>query len=269
MKKKFFKYNSHSTLFWLSMILLICIYIIIHDCEIPIIHFDTAIDKYIELIFLKSSTDGTFYNIAISYVAAYIFYIIQVYIPAITDNHHGINLLKNDITKTINNIQLLLLIIHEMTDIKNNELYLKDTMNDFYIIETSKNQILKINFLNTYTSLKELIHNKKEHLLTNPALNYLDNNLCELLYSLPIEDLFVISDNIYKQKKRNINTKIINNESISNTTFIISQLKQRYGFSFETYYITNDINLQTTYVAGALPLINCTQNELEIKIKLD
>ena len=68
-----------------------------------------------------------------------------------------------------------------------------------------------VNRVNEFYKDGKISKTKKEHLLTNPALNYLDNNLCELLYSLPIEDLFVISDNIYKQKKRNINTKIINN----------------------------------------------------------
>ena len=100
-------------------------------------------------------------------------------------------------------------------------------------------------------------------------LNYLDDNLSELLCTLPLEDLFILSDNIYNQMQKKTNTKIVDNSSLLKIESIISELEQRYGFSFEIYDITDDLNHISRYIAYSVSMTEYTKNELQIKVRLD
>ena len=74
--KIFFDYKR--TLFFLSLILLLSIYFIVKGSSWPLL-FDNEICR--TLFYMSEESDHTLYNIGISYLAAYIFYIIQVFIP--------------------------------------------------------------------------------------------------------------------------------------------------------------------------------------------
>ena len=74
--KIFFDYKR--TLFFLSLILLLSIYFIVKGSSWPLL-FDNEICRI--LFYMSEESDHTLYNIGISYLAAYIFYIIQVFIP--------------------------------------------------------------------------------------------------------------------------------------------------------------------------------------------
>ena len=74
--KIFFDYKR--TLFFLSLILLLSIYFIVKGSSWSLL-FDNEICR--TLFYMSEESDHTLYNIGISYLAAYIFYIIQVFIP--------------------------------------------------------------------------------------------------------------------------------------------------------------------------------------------
>ena len=76
MDRILFDYNK--TLCLLSAILLVAIYFVIKGSTWPLL-FDNIL--FSALFYTPSDGDHTLYNIAISYVAAYIFYIIQVFMP--------------------------------------------------------------------------------------------------------------------------------------------------------------------------------------------
>lgn len=74
--KVFFFYNR--ILIVLSVFCVISLYLIIKGTSWPLI-IDNKIMKL--LFYTDTNADHTLYNIAISYVAAYVFYLIQVYYP--------------------------------------------------------------------------------------------------------------------------------------------------------------------------------------------
>lgn len=219
------------------------------------------------MIFINSQTDNTFYNIAISYIAAYIFYLIQIYIPTIENNKHSISILRKYIEKNVNSINLLLLLISELTDNCNGELYPNNTM-ELYILEKEQSQILKITFSKTYHDLKSSIQSINELILSNHAFSNLDNNIIELFSSLPIDDLFAISDNLFNQKSNIKKTNIKLNGAIDKIQFIISQLSQRYGFVFENYTSVTDDELKREYDIYSQHAWKYTYKELEVKVQL-
>lgn len=75
-RKVFFGYNE--ILVKLSVLLIVALYFVIRGSSWPLISDNNVIYK---LFYTDSDGDHTLYNIAISYVAAYIFYLIQVYYP--------------------------------------------------------------------------------------------------------------------------------------------------------------------------------------------
>ena len=268
MKRCHFKYKRNEILFWLTIVLIVCIYIIIRDCSFSIIIFHNFIDKYMEMLFIKSYDDSTFYNISISYVAAYIFYIIQIYIPSIINHNHSYALIKMNIEKYINTIKILVLIADEYGNSQKNCINIAENSNIFYIIEESTNEIFKITFLDTYMRLKERIESQQSELLSNPLFNYLDNNLSEFLYILPIKALFIICDNIYEQICRSTNANIIDNGASFEVKMFVNVLQERYGFLFETYRVTDNINQQSEYVRYLTAMSKYTNDELAIKVRL-
>lgn len=268
MKKKLFKYKRNRILFELTIILLLSVIFIIKENSMPLIRTNSFWDKYIEYIFTKSSNDSTLYNISISYIAAYIFYLIQIYLPSVSEHTHGNILLKQNIEKYINYIKILILSINELLEYNKNQLNIRNQINEIYIIEKSKKMIFKFTYLRSYEKIKTQIIKFNNDIFTNPALNYLDKNVSELLCSLPITELFTLSDNIYQQKNHLINTKIIDNEAIKKMNSIIDELQKRYGFHFETYSITDDLRQQEQYVSQSIYMAQYTENELEIKVKL-
>lgn len=225
-------------------------------------------DRYIEFFFLSLYADSTFYNIGISYVAAYIFYIIQIYIPSVINHNHGLFITKRHIENYINDIQKLILVVDALKIQKKDWNAIEEEDCSFFIINESTNEIFKITFLKTYLRLKKQIIAELNELQTNPLLNYLDSNLSELLYMLPIKEFLVMSDNIYEQMHRLINVDIIDNKASLTIQTTINELQNRYGFSFESFSVTNDINLQSQYVRLSPSMAKYTNDELKIKVKL-
>lgn len=75
-RRVFFGYNE--ILVKLSVLLIVALYFVIRGSSWPLISNNNVIYK---LFYTDPDGDHTLYNIAISYVAAYIFYLIQVYYP--------------------------------------------------------------------------------------------------------------------------------------------------------------------------------------------
>lgn len=75
-RRVFFGYNE--ILVKLAVLLIVALYFVIRGSSCPLISNNNVIYK---LFYTDPDGDHTLYNIAISYVAAYIFYLIQVYYP--------------------------------------------------------------------------------------------------------------------------------------------------------------------------------------------
>ena len=240
MRKYFFKYEIDKILWSLSGILIISIYIIICDCELPLVEIHPEVDIYLEYIFVHKHKDKTFYNIAISYLSAYIFFVLQVYIPSKLNHKKSLMLLREEIEKYMEYVKLLLLMLSEVTILDDNEVRINRKKSKIYIIEETKNQIFCITFKKSVKKMLDLIQERQNRILTSPMLNSLDKRMCELLCSIPLQDLVFLSNNIYEQLQ---NTKIVPIKSgscIRQARDSIHYLEKEYGFILEQYGATED-----------------------------
>lgn len=268
MLKKFLKYERQRVLFCLTIILILAIYVIICDCDLPIVNIHPEIDDYLEKIFVHEHEDKTLYNIAISYVAAYIFYIVQVYVPMVQNNKKGMILLKNEIEKYINNINLLLIILKNIVEQKENEIIIKDKNARLFIVEENSNQIIRITVTISLETLIESIKEQEVSIMTSPAFSYLDNSICEKLNELPIKKMMTLSRNILNQLNSTKTVPIKEGIMVDEIREIIKELQKKYGFEFETYKTTDSEALIGEYYAYSIMMTTYTNNELEMKVRL-
>lgn len=113
------KYQRRDILLVLSIILAIQIFIIIRYSQwslMPIFN-----NKLVKNLFLPKGEDRTLYNIAISYIAAYIFYIIQVYIPSYMDHFKNIDNYRKIVKDEVNILQEILFLESASKGFKENE----------------------------------------------------------------------------------------------------------------------------------------------------
>lgn len=266
-KKIIFKYEMQKILFALSVIFVISVFIIIVDCDLPIVKIHPSIDPWIEKIFISKHEDNTFYNIAISYVAAYIFFILQVYIPANANHKKGMGLLKEEIEVYLNHILMLLTILSEITVYTNGKIAI-EPKEKIYIVENKKCQIRCITFEKTFRQLIEIIEEKHSKLFSNPLIGWLDRTLCESLCAIQIKNIISLSLNIYMQVQSEKKVPIIGENVIENGRKVINDIQRKYKFEIEDYIATNDNIKISEYCTGAVNIAMHTSNELEITVRL-
>lgn len=93
------RYQRWDILIMLSAILLVQILVIIRFCDYPLWGIlENALGRF---LLVPKGSDRTLYNIAISYVAAYIFYLLQVHIPMYITHRNNLDVYRKAIGQEI------------------------------------------------------------------------------------------------------------------------------------------------------------------------
>lgn len=108
LKKLHTRFQRWDILIILSIILFFQVLVIIYFSEWKI--WAILDNDFFRKILIPKSEDRTFYNIAISYVAAYIFYILQVHIPAYLSYKNNISLYRAAIESEMNILEEILFV---------------------------------------------------------------------------------------------------------------------------------------------------------------
>lgn len=104
--------QRNRTLLALTFLLLLMVMLIIKYCDFPLL----LPEKYFGFLICEPGTDKLWYNIGISYVAAYIFYIIQVYIPTYNEEQKSFKEIHRQLSgliRSVKRIRYLLLNMYE------------------------------------------------------------------------------------------------------------------------------------------------------------
>lgn len=201
--KRFIFPQRNRVLLSLTGILLVMILLIIKYCDFPL----CLPEKYFGFFVCKSDTDKLWYNIGISYVAAYIFYIIQVYVPtynaekkAFKDIHKQLS----SLIRSVKRIRYLLFNMYELgehgeLELMNSSFFFKERYSDSY--KQSGDYAYKREILNgkyvrkanggcgTEAEFRNKLMEEKEiytKLLSHRSIDQIDRNLYELIAQLDI-----------------------------------------------------------------------------------
>lgn len=179
--------------------------LIIKYCDFPLY----LPEKYFSFFVCEPNTDKLWYNIGISYVAAYIFYIIQVYIPtynaekkAFKDIHKQLS----SLIRSVKRIRYLLFNMYELgehgeLEIMNSSLFFNEKYLDSY--KQSVDYTYKRDLVNgkhvrkgrcgcgsEADFMKKLMEEKSvyQKLLSHRSIERIDRNLYDLIIQLDIEN---------------------------------------------------------------------------------
>ena len=247
--KLHFKYSYNKVLFLLSIILILALYITIRECQYPLL-FDNTL---FILLFTSKSSDATLYNISLSYIAAYVFYVIQVYIPQYINNKKGIYNIQKNLTTEIQLIDKLLCIYHSSIEINEDFIEINPS-GPIYIIEKHLDYayLSRFTYQKSYIKMKQQILDLHASICTNPSISLIDTNLIQCISNIPLDAVFNLLDNIYKQIDENRYWPISLNGSISQLhtyrNFLVSTYKFIPNTTYEpTTYQESIVKYQTVY----------------------
>lgn len=148
-----FLFDYQKLLLKLSFVLVIAILIVIRGSTARLL-FNM---KFLHFLFVSDANgDKTFYNIGISYIAAYIFFIIQVYIPEKRRARSQISAIYSDHNYLIFLLNQYILSVRQFVVIEDGKVYFK--CNSFSY-KTNDGQIYDVDndiFTETYTMIHEV-----------------------------------------------------------------------------------------------------------------
>lgn len=100
----------------LTALLAISIFVVIKECSYPLILHSDLFKK----MFVSNSSEKLFYNLSLSYIAAYFFYMIQIYIPDLIQEKKALQILSCDLVNELRLVRefsfLINSVIKESTD---------------------------------------------------------------------------------------------------------------------------------------------------------
>lgn len=179
MSKSFF-YEYQKQLYKLSLVLAVSIFVVIRGSTAPLLIDNTVTDF---LFYSNPVGDKTLYNIGISVIAAYIFYVFQVYMPIRRQNAK-----KMRYVSEANRHQIYIL-----------EQFLKAW--DEFIIEKRENLEIK-----RFVKFKEFTYTTNEGRQTISRTLY-EETICELLHNLKI----IIKNPMFNELDESYRDLILNN----------------------------------------------------------
>lgn len=177
--KRHITFCSYERLFIaLTILMLISVFLMVRGSTAELI-----IDTKITRALFCSDVDGdkTLYNIAISYFAAYIFYILQVYIPERRKTRRALEMTALDTYNLVNQTLMFLFIWDKMVErtsdgaimrIKCKKFYFKDKLYDDIARETDINHLKD-------TALR--VNEEYKKVIENPYFSMVDENIYSLL----------------------------------------------------------------------------------------
>lgn len=197
--KTFLKYEKNKIFITLTIILSIFILILIRECDYPLMINNSIFC----ILFVHSYSEKLLYNISISYIAAYIFYIIQVYIPLTLKNKNAINVLRNSIFKQIYYLKYALCILDASVNTRNDGVFIKQNLESSLYISIKKENLCYLRRFSYGETLKQLEKSTTEvqnAIFCSHCLHELDPYIARLLTNLPIENLFKMLEHINSRK---------------------------------------------------------------------
>lgn len=179
------KRNENRIFIILSIGAIISLFFIIRECSYQLI-WNTAIMRW---LFTSQSKERLMSNIAFSYVAAYIFYIMQVYIPKILNRKKVYGILNSKIEEYAIKISELSFVMGQICYQHDGRIFVEQACFPLYYEITADNMcnIKKVGGLDTLMEMQRRIEESHALLLNRFVIYNLDVSILELWEEIPLE----------------------------------------------------------------------------------
>lgn len=230
------KKNENQILFTLSVGAVIALFCIIRECSYPLV-WNTELMRW---VFISKTEDKLASNIAYSYIAAYIFYIMQVYIPKIINKRKVIPILSSKINELNVKVLEFSFIINQITYREMDGLCIRRENIPLYykVINSQKTSIKKISSVNTLVEMLNYIEKLYSQLLDKFVIYNLDMNILKLWEEFPLEYYRQIVKIIELNENRQI--PIVVNGIIEKDVKILHQVSKYFHTNFRIEFEKTD-----------------------------
>lgn len=251
MKSKFnYKIKHHLTFcayekMWITLTILmaISVFIIIRGSSAELL-IDTAITRF--LFCSDVNEDKTLYNIAVGNLSAYVFYVLQVYIPERKKTRRALRLTALDTYNLINQTLLFLFVWDRMTEKTSDGAIMGIRCHKFYYI----NQLYEMAHeadINELEKISLRVKDDYENVMKNHYFQVVDENIYNLFNETNIAEeirgLFILLQSA--ETASNTCATIFETYSPKQVELLkikMMLLKELYGFdNIASYEETNDI----------------------------
>lgn len=199
----------------LTTMLILSIFIVIRTCDYPILLHSKLASK----LFIPIYTEKLFYNLSLSYITSYIFYITQIYIPETIRAKKALDLLQNDLFDELQLIQeFLFLANHAISCSNESTVQYKEEITPLYYTEQNNSCYILRRFSNisTLKKVKDNITNTYNSIENNKLYCDLDSHIVQAHSSSPIKDINEIIDCIDHSIQNSEKHKLTSDNIINN-----------------------------------------------------
>ncbi len=219
--KKFMKLEKNRVFILLSFFFIVSLLILVRDNDYPLIWKN----KIFIFLFVPKRSEKILFSISVSYIAAYWFYLLQIYIPCTLKNKNALNFLKGSLVKEIEILKYLLFIIDQTIQVDNNTYTVKKISSKKIYIVVEK-ELSQAKYLRRYTfshgesstcgQILKLAKNTMEQIYNNYFFHDLDSYIASRLYKIDIEEFFCFFEQINNAYDDDERQYTINRSSIIN-----------------------------------------------------
>ena len=162
----------------LTVLMLVSVFLMIRGSTAELL-IDTKITR---LLFCTDvNGDKTLYNIAISYFAAYVFYILQVYIPECKKTRRALETTALDAYNLVNQTILFLFVWDKLAEKTSDGAIMRIKCEKFYFKSKLYDDIAHEADLNELKKIASRVRDDYEKIIENPYFNMVDENIYTLL----------------------------------------------------------------------------------------
>lgn len=191
----FIKSNKNKIFLTLTILLAIAAFIVIRECDYPLLIHANIIKK----LFVSNCSEKLFYNLSLSYIVTYVYYIIQSYIPETVKEKKALHILSGNMDKELRLVKEFLYLINFVIkkDQESTILFSKNITPVFYKEHCCGSCMLRrFSEIDTLKStMKDII---ATHHLIESSRNYCDlsSYVMSIHTGLPSREMGAIIENI-------------------------------------------------------------------------
>lgn len=224
--------NENKVLIILSIGTIISLFLVIRECSYPLI-WDTVVLRW---LLVSRNNERLISNIAFSYIGAYIFYIMQVYIPKMLNKRNICSILAPKMEEFIFRVSELSFVMEQICYQINGGTFIKQQLFPIYykITTNDKRHIKKIGTLDTLMEMQRRIDESYNVLLDRFTIYNLDVSILELWEKIPLgyyrEIIWISKHNEGKQMSIGVKSVGEENEEIINRLKTLFKIKMDMRF---------------------------------------
>ncbi len=213
--QRFIVFSKNKIFISLTVLLLLAIFVIIRECNYPLLsHL-----KIFEFLFVPKYTEKIFYNLSLSYIAAYIFYVIQIFIPQTIKNKKAWNILIVDFQKEYRLAKEFLFLVSQIVKMtENSQIQYKTSTYPIYYKESdchSYNILKRFSEIGTLEQLVKDIQQQFISIENNKYYDELDLYIIEFHSLFPLAEIQKCLDCIIYSFKSMNKLNVVSNDLLS------------------------------------------------------